>query len=368
MADFSVRALSQTDAQSLAHFLSLAAQEEDAASAMANPELARYVEDWGRAGDCGVAALNAQGALIGLAWARLWTQENQGFGFVDELTPEMAIAVAQNFRGQGVGSALIEALKCRLRALKLAARWDARNQKMVPPDREVEVEQPDMEISPAFVSLSVRADSPTIAFYRKCGFEPVEGSEQTNRVGEISQIWRAPLGEGGHWRSGEMDRSVNTNWAGAPDDFVSINFYYNLQFSLFDAQDRERFYALMGSLPGREAAEHWDYMEGVDEKTSWMFFGPSPVKAAIHWSHLGVWIDGDLHVFGDLKWEQWCQWDEAFSWPARGLPHSLKQDEAPELRELRASLHLLRESLMRGGEENRKMRLRLRQLGDHDFG
>ena len=367
MADFSLRALSPTDAQSLAPFLSLAAHEESSDSAMKNPELARYVDNWGRAGDCGVAALNAEGTLIGLAWARLWKEEDQGFGFVDELTPEMAIAVAEEFRGQGVGRALIDALKCRLRALKLAARWDARHQKMVPIDQEVEVWQPDMEISPAFVSLSVRADAPTIAFYQKCGFELVEGSERANRVGGVSQIWRAPLGEGGQWRSGEMDRAVNTNWAGAPDDFVSINFYYNLRFSLFDAQDWERFYELMRSLPGRESGEDYGRMEGADEKTSWMFFGPSPVKAAIHWSHLGASIDGDLHVFGDLEWAEWCQW-EAFNWPARGLPHSLKQDETPELRELRASLHFTEESLIRDREQNCKMRLRLRQLGDKDFG
>ncbi len=368
MDNFSVQALSREDARYLPHFLALAAHEESSDNALQKPDLARYVSDWGRTGDCGVAASTAEGQLIGLAWGRLWNEEDPGFGYVDELTPEISIAVEEDFRNQGVGTALIDALKCRLRALKLAARWDARHQKMVPIRQRVEVPQPEMEISPSFVSLSVRADSPACAFYEQCGFALVAGSDRVNRVGGVSQIWRASLNEDGDWRSGTMDRSVNTNWAGAPDDFVSINFYYDLRFSLFDENDWARFYELMRSLPGRDAVVDELEMEGVDEATSWMYFGSSPVKAAIHWSHLGAYLDGALHMSGDLQWDEWCAWETAFDWPAHGLPHGLKQDESPELRELRAALQMTEDALVRDREENRKMRLRLRKLGETAFG
>ncbi len=367
MSEFTFQALSPDNALHLPQFLVLAAHEPSIESALQNPDLARYVNVWGRHGDCGVTAFSASGQLVGLAWARLWRVEDHGFGFVDELTPEMSIAVLEEFRHNGVGAALIEALKCRLRALKLAACWDARHQKMVPLHQSVEVYQPDMEISPAFVSLSVRTDSPARTLYERCGFEVVTGSEQPNRVGGISQIWQAPLKDDGEWRSGTMDRSININWAGAPDDFVSIDFYYNLRFPLFDDNDWTKFYDLMRSLPGRDAAIEDGIPGDYDEKTRWAYFGPEPVKAAIHWSHLGVYLDGELHVLGDLKWNEWCEWESAFSEPARSLPHSLKQDESPELRELRAALQMTEEALVRDRETNRKMRLRLRQLGETAF-
>ncbi len=367
MSNFSIQALSPRDALHLPGFLSLAAQEQSAEIALQNPDLARYVSDWGRPGDCGVAALSDDGQLIGIAWARLWSGEDRGFGFVDELTPEMSIAVLESVRGEVIGTSLIEALKCRLRALRLAARWDARHQKMVPVHQPVEVYQPEMEISPSFVSLSVRNDSLAPALYARCGFEPVAGSEQINRAGGISQTWCAPLNEDGDWRSGTMDRSVNTNWAGAPDDFVSIDFYYNLRFSLFDENDWKLFHELMRSLPGREAAVEEGTQGDFDEQTFWAYFGPEPVKAAVHWSHLGAYIEDDLHVMGDLKWEEWCAWENAWSGPARSLPHGLKQDESPELRELRAALKMTEQALVRDREENCKMRLRLRQLEETSF-
>ena len=79
-----------------------------------------YVKGWGRRGDTAVIAL-AEGFPVGAAWYRLFRASKPGFGFVDEQTPELAIAVVPNARGKGAGSALLDALLARARADGYAA-------------------------------------------------------------------------------------------------------------------------------------------------------------------------------------------------------------------------------------------------------
>ncbi len=70
------------------------------------PDIAPYVQNFGRqAGDIGFVA--EQDAIpCGAAWVRLM----QGYGFVDAHTPELTIALLPAFRGQGLGTLLLEAL------------------------------------------------------------------------------------------------------------------------------------------------------------------------------------------------------------------------------------------------------------------
>ncbi len=75
----------------------------------------RYVANWGRPGDAGVLALDGP-QPHGAAWYRLFTAAEPGFGFVDEETPELTIAVVPSRRGEGTGVLLLEALLARARS------------------------------------------------------------------------------------------------------------------------------------------------------------------------------------------------------------------------------------------------------------
>ena len=114
-------------------------------------QLSRYVSDWGRPGDDGVIAVAAEGEAIGAAWLRLWSEEDRGYGFVDPHTPELSVAVGEEFRGRGIGTQLLQ---------RLLERADHTHER---------------------VSLSVSTENPAIRLYARLGFTAVskEGSSMT---------------------------------------------------------------------------------------------------------------------------------------------------------------------------------------------
>ncbi len=104
------------------------------------PELARYVREWGSvAADYGVLAVEG-GTVLGGAWLRQWRGAERGYGFVDEDTPELSIAVVPTRRGEGIGTELLR------RLLDEAAKRHAR------------------------VSLSVASHNPARTLYEREGF------------------------------------------------------------------------------------------------------------------------------------------------------------------------------------------------------
>lgn len=66
----------------------------------------RYLKGWGRPGDTAFVAVN-EFFPVGAAWYRLFSRERPGYGFVNEHTPELAIAVVPARRGRGIGDSLL---------------------------------------------------------------------------------------------------------------------------------------------------------------------------------------------------------------------------------------------------------------------
>jgi ribosomal protein S18 acetylase RimI-like enzyme len=110
------------------------------------PPISKYVDDFGREGDYAYVLVDKD-ELVGAVWARLFAESEKSYGFVDGETPELSIAVRENYRNRGFGRALIEKLLGALRA----AGYEK-------------------------VSLSVDKRNRAVGLYRKLGFETV--SEQ----------------------------------------------------------------------------------------------------------------------------------------------------------------------------------------------
>lgn len=74
------------------------------------PSLSKYVEDWGREGDLGYIAVSEEGMSLGSITARFFNEDNKGFGFVSNEVPELGIALKEEYRGIGIGRALLQRL------------------------------------------------------------------------------------------------------------------------------------------------------------------------------------------------------------------------------------------------------------------
>ena len=70
--------------------------------------VAQWLDGWMRPGDLGIIATTTDGAPLGAAWCRRFDASN--YGFVDDATPILAIAVDEPHRNRGLGSALLTAL------------------------------------------------------------------------------------------------------------------------------------------------------------------------------------------------------------------------------------------------------------------
>lgn len=94
-----------------------------------HPDLARYVERWGHIDDCGVIAIDQDtNEPVGAAWLRLMTGAERGYGYIDDRTPELSVAVLPEYRGHGLGTQMIDwllqAARSRHRAVSLSVSID----------------------------------------------------------------------------------------------------------------------------------------------------------------------------------------------------------------------------------------------------
>jgi len=116
MAEYSIRTAIGADELFLRQMqhqaLFVAPGEEPFPQAMVDePHIARYYRGFGgQLGDVGRIAVGPDGELIGAAWVRRSTSDNPSYGYIDDTTPELGMAVAEGSRGDGVGSALLDDL------------------------------------------------------------------------------------------------------------------------------------------------------------------------------------------------------------------------------------------------------------------
>lgn len=110
-------------------------------SILHHPEIARYVKDWGRETDSGFVAVDENGRAVGAIWLRLLKGGEKGFGYVDDKTPELGMAVLAGYRGKGIGTSLLSRLLSSAGA------------------------------SFENISLSVAVGNPAMRLYQRLGFE-----------------------------------------------------------------------------------------------------------------------------------------------------------------------------------------------------
>lgn len=142
------RSLTAKDQGQLWDWLHLALWDPPPASlrpreVLQDPGVRIYAEDWGRDGDVGVVAV-VGGKDVGACWMRV-IPNGAGLAFVDELTPQLGIALLPDFQRQGHGSKLLGA------TLEKAVAAGFRQ-----------------------VSLTVHPENPAIALYERIGFKKME--------------------------------------------------------------------------------------------------------------------------------------------------------------------------------------------------
>lgn len=79
-------------------------------SIIRQPELQVYVSDFGKKDDCCLVA-EVDGKIIGAVWTRIMND----YGHIDDSTPSFAISLYEDFRGQGIGTALMKEMLALLR-------------------------------------------------------------------------------------------------------------------------------------------------------------------------------------------------------------------------------------------------------------
>jgi GNAT superfamily N-acetyltransferase len=144
--DYVIHPLTPADEPVLWEMLyqALRTSQETPREIVRQPEYARHAEGWGRVGDTGFVAYDAdkREELLGAAWLRLPPAESE-----KELTPELAFAVKSGHRKRGIGAALLTQL------VKANPQYSA-------------------------VSISAGPNNPVVRLYDRFGFKIVEQSDR----------------------------------------------------------------------------------------------------------------------------------------------------------------------------------------------
>ncbi len=111
-------------------------------------DLARYIENWGRDKFDIALVAEVENKLIGAIWGRLFKNENKGYGYIDDMTPELSMAIKEEYRNQGIGTRMFEKIISRYNNLGLE-----------------------------YLSLSVDKANKALNLYKRIGFETFKESK-----------------------------------------------------------------------------------------------------------------------------------------------------------------------------------------------
>ena len=77
-------------------------------SILEHPDISKYIAHWDTLPNdlALVAVINNE--LVGAIWGRTFSKSKAGYGFIDEKTPEICMAVKERFRNRGIGSRLTD--------------------------------------------------------------------------------------------------------------------------------------------------------------------------------------------------------------------------------------------------------------------
>lgn len=114
-------------------------------SIIATPELQIYIDRFGESKDDHCCVAEIKGKVVGAVWVRIMND----YGHIDDDTPSMAISLYKEYRGIGIGKALLESMAIRLK-----------------------------EYGYESVSLAVQKENYAVKLYKKVGFEMVDENEE----------------------------------------------------------------------------------------------------------------------------------------------------------------------------------------------
>lgn len=110
-----------------------------------SPGLQVYIKDFGKYKDDHCLVSEAESRVVGMIWCRIMND----YGHVDDETPSLALSVLKEYRGRGIGMALLKEMLSLLKSLGYPG-----------------------------VSLSVQKENRAAGLYLKAGFHTVRETEE----------------------------------------------------------------------------------------------------------------------------------------------------------------------------------------------
>ena len=149
MVDYRIREIRKSEYSVLSDFLYEAVfipkgMDKPPRSIIEKPELQVYIADFGKADDWCLVAETRQ-KIVGAVWARIMND----YVHIDDKTPSLAISLYEEYRGLGIGTALMKAMLLLLKDKKYKQ-----------------------------ASLSVQKQNYAADMYRNTGFEVVDENEE----------------------------------------------------------------------------------------------------------------------------------------------------------------------------------------------